>query len=248
MKFLLYFVLFFISISTLSAQWDNDIVCPGDSSHCEWRDTVRNQLVHLSARHDQYADVLYRYRYCNGVLEIDVLSVTTIDNAGDLRKFEIEHYEFSALRSAIELGLMTVHIQTIGHDSIPTADTNCSERTVSYVNFFTASCGIFLHCVLAYDSTSKVCDRNFDESYYAWHGVEVSPLNIRVSKWHKCGYNCCKKTYKICKSKSSTGSITGSETNHNIIRIMESEITSVSNCSLNHKFNKPCYTNCWNNP
>jgi hypothetical protein len=60
--FILMSIFTLLSISNLSAQWDNTIVCPGDSSHCAWADTVVDRRVQLSFKHDQYAYVTYRYR------------------------------------------------------------------------------------------------------------------------------------------------------------------------------------------
>jgi hypothetical protein len=188
----------------------------------------------------------------NGVLEVDVLSVTTIDNAGDLLTFSIEHYEFKSLRSAVELGVMTDHEREIGIPGLPTIipgklDYSCTD-TVTYVNFFTASCGIFVNCTFRRTSSRRTCDRGYDPS---WHPDFVDTMpKVTYQKWQPCGYNCCKKTYRICRSLSSTGGATSnSQAQSSILRITESEITSVTDCSLQSKYgSKPCYTNCWNNP
>lgn len=237
------------SLTELSAQWDNNIVCPGDSSHCPWRDTVTERKVQLSFKHDQYANVTYRYRICNGILEIDILSVTTIDNAGNLRTFSIEHYEFKSLRSSVELGVMTDHFRQIGIDSLPrnvlTDTTNCAD-TATYVNFFTASCGVFLNCKYDRTSSSRVCDSGYAPPYPE---IMDTVPKVVFQKWQPCGYNCCKKTFRICRSLSSTGGATSnSQQQSSILKITEVEITSVSNCSLQGNYKKPCYTNCWNNP
>jgi len=62
--------------------------------------------LHFSSKHDQYVLVDYRWRWCNGKLEIEILKVTTVDNADSLKRFKLEHYEFSLLKSVIELGVM----------------------------------------------------------------------------------------------------------------------------------------------
>jgi hypothetical protein len=245
-------IISFLCCMDLTAQWDNDIVCPGDSSQCEWIDTV-SRKVQLSFKHDQYANVTYRYRICNGVLEIDVLTVTTIDNAGNLRTFSIEHYEFASLRSAVELGVMTDHEEQIGIPGLPAKDIDpntiytCTD-TVSYVTFFTASCGIFVKCIYERTSASRVCDNGYDPPYPEI--VQNGIPKVVYQKWQKCGYNCCKKQYKICRSMSSTGGVTGnSQASIPILKIIESKITSVTDCSLQTKYgSNPCYTNCWNAP
>lgn len=254
MKLLLFSSLFIIfSLAELSAQWDNNIVCPGDSSHCQWLDTVSERRVQLSARHDQYAFVTYRYRYCNGVLEIDVLSITTVDNAGKYRTFELEHFEFKTLRSAIELGLMTDHEREIGIDSLPTINPDpgtiytCAD-TVSYVSFFSASCGIFVNCTYSRSDSTRFCQDGYVPPYPE---IMDTVPKVVYRKWQSCGYNCCKKTYRICRDMSSTTGVSSgnSEAKNAILRILEVSITSVSDCSLQGNYgSKPCYTNCWNNP
>ncbi|MBL8005498.1 MAG: hypothetical protein JNL36_10405 [Candidatus Kapabacteria bacterium] len=243
-------IVFLTSFTGVFCQWDNNIVCPGDSSNCEWRETVPNRRVQLSFKFDQFAFVTYRYRYCNGVLEIDILSVSTVDNAGFLREFKMEHYEFASLRSSVELGLMQDHWVQRGHDSLPwirNSTTGCID-SVTWVNFFTASCGIFLECNYAIvGSSTRNCDRGYTPPYpesILYPGCAV------YTKWQKCGYNCCKKTYKVCTDVSSTDPEAGnSESRSLILRIKETKITSVTDCSLQSKYgSKPCYTNCWNNP
>lgn len=252
MKLLFFSSLFIIfSLAELSAQWDNNIVCPGDSSHCPWIDTVSERKVQLSFKHDQYAYVTYRYRICNGVLEVDVLSVTTIDNAGNFRTFSIEHYEFKTLRSAVELGVMTDHFRQIGIGNLPRNTggdtTNCAD-TATYVSFFSASCGIFVNCTYERTNASRSCENGYNPPYPEI--IQNGLPKVVYSKWQPCGYNCCKKTYRICRSLSSTGGATSnSQAQSSILRITESQITSVTNCSLQSKYgSKPCYTNCWNNP
>ena len=265
-------IIILLSYYELNAQWDNNIVCPGDSSHCPWLDSL-DEKVQLSYKHDQYAYVKYRYRYCNGILEIDVTAVSTIDNAGFLNTFTIEHYEFASLRSAIELGVLTHHAFKFGIDSLDPSfgadsldpnflDTDslyrkrCSD-TAFFVNFYSASCGIFLNCTYERADTSRICSPYFTPPYPEI--IEDMVKKAVSTKWQNCGYNCCKRTYKICRDLSSVTrdySVSGNNATEitenykaKIIRILEVKITSETDCSLQSKYgSKTCYTNCWNTP
>lgn len=248
----IYLLVFIAMVLHVSAQWDNNIECPGDSSHCEWIDTVKSKDVQLSYLHDQYAKVTYRYRICNGVLEIDILSITTssTNNAGDLRTFTVEHYEFASLRSALELGVMTDHFREIGIDSLPrnvesnVDSTNCAD-TVSYVSFFTASCGIFVQCRYT-RTTDRNCDRGYMPPYPEYDTNSVQ--RVVYTKWQPCGYMCCKRTYTICRSLSDFPEAEQSQ-RIPILKILHRTTSTFGDCSLQTKYgSKPCYTNCWNTP
>jgi hypothetical protein len=241
---IVFFILLLLSIANLNAQW-GDANCPGDSSSCtEWDSTVVNQRVQLSHVHDQYAFVTYKFRYCNGVLEIKIESINVIDNAGYLRAFNIEHYEFASLRSVIELGLITEHDVSIGIDSLGLA-TNCSD-TVSWVSFYSASCGIFVTCRYERATDRRDCDSGFAPPY---PDVPFGGNIVEVSRWQSCGRNCCKRTYKICRGMSSNPNIAGNDFQSiPMLRIVSTNIESISWCSEQGKYDKTCYTNCWNTP
>jgi hypothetical protein len=252
-NFVILILLTILSCNVLNAQWDNDIICPGDSTNCPWLDSL-DEKVQLSYKHDQYAYVKYRFRYCNGILEIDITGVSTIDNAGFLKQFNFQHYEFASLRSVVELGVLTHHAQKykIGHagqDSLsPYFD--CSD-TASLVTFYSASCGIFLKCLYERADTSRICSPYFTPPYP--EVIEDMVKKVVYTKWQKCGYNCCKRTYKVCRDKSSVPTNLPPDQSENyesdILRILETKITSVTDCSLQSKYgSNPCYTNCWNVP
>lgn len=244
MKMLLIFIVGLLFVVTSSyAQYGNPN-CPGDSADCtEWDSTIINKKVQLSFDHDQYAYVSYRFRYCNGILEIFIDNIQVIDNAGHLREFNIQHYDFATLRSVIELGLITDHARTIGIDSLnPTFD--CS-NTVSWVNFYSATCGIYLRCEYKRANYSRECDSGYVPPYPEFH-FEIP--YVYIDKWQSCGTNCCKRTYRICRDSTENPSPSSAFTPNEIIRIISTNIESISWCTEQHKYNKTCYTNCWNTP
>ena len=246
-------------ISSVHAQYGN-VNCPGDSADCtEWEPTIMNKRVQLSFEHDQYAFVTYKFRYCNGVLEIFIEGIEVVDNAGHLREFNIQHYDFATLRSVIELGLITEHERTLrinnGVDSLPAYNpldplTFTCQDTVSWVNFYSATCGIFLRCEYRRVNWSKRdCDSGYDSSWYPEYIRFGDDRIVFIDKWQPCGTNCCKRTYKICRTMSENPSVAGVTFNPiPILKIVSTNIESISWCTEQHKYNKTCYTNCWNTP
>lgn len=252
MKKLLVFIIGLLFVVTSSyAQYGNPN-CPGDSSACtDWDSTVVNQRVQLSHEHDQYAYVTYRFRYCNGILEFFIDSIQVVDNAGHLREFNIQHYDFATLRSVIELGLITEHERFIGIDSLPPynpldSSTFRCEDTVSLVNFYSATCGIFLSCKYWRADSTRVCDSGYVAPYPE---DPFEGFRVEITKWQSCGTNCCKRTYKVCRDLSAPVSLVGATyTRNRMLRIVSTNIESISWCSEQGKYGKTCYTNCWNTP
>ncbi|MCU0323490.1 MAG: hypothetical protein MUE72_13820 [Chitinophagaceae bacterium] len=250
MKILLFIItILLIALSDTYAQWPNTILCPTDTTACPWDTTIVNRRVQLSYKHDQYALVTYRVRVCNGVTEIEIISISTLDNAGQLRTFTIEHYEFSTLRSAIELGLMTDHERENGINGLTQGSpADCSD-TVSYVNFYTASCGIFVACIYDY-SSRYFCSRGINP-YPDYDSASFKKVVYR--RWQSCGSACCKKTYKICRDSSTTIShgFTGvnQEGQNRILRIIQMSTTTTVWCTEANKYlPKSCETTCWSSP
>lgn len=260
MKFLFIFILSLVfSFSYGMAQWGNDACpIPGDTVACPWRPIVNNHRIQLSHSHDQYADVTYRFRYCNGVLEFDILGVSLLDNSGHFQEFDLYHYDFSTLRSVLELGLITefendTNIIGFPPDSVGSPNPSCSD-TVTWANFYMASCGIFLDCSYRLTDTNIECDSGFVSPYPVLFQVRdtvYGPLGwyVEFQMWQKCGEQCCKRTYKICRDMSQVPSVSeGGGGSIPMLRIINTNVVSNGQCSEQSKFCENCYNNCWNMP
>lgn len=248
--FIVFIVGLLFVVTTGYAQYGNPN-CPGDSADCtEWDSTVQ-KYVQLSHEHDQYAFITYKFRYCNDVLEFFIEGIQLLDNSGQLREFNIQHYDFATLRSVIELGLITEHEKQIGIDSLPpvnladSSSFDCRD-TVRVVNFYSATCGIFLECVYWRHDRTRVCDSGYVPPYPEDNFEQSTVIH---TKWQSCGTNCCKRSYKICRDLSADVGVVGYPyTRNRMLRIISTNIESISWCTEQHKYNKTCYTNCWNTP
>jgi len=244
-------VLLFISCIEVYSQWPNPITCPHDTLVCPWDTTIVDRRVQLSYKHDQYANVTYRVRNCHGVTEIEILSVSTLDNSGYLRTFTIEHFEFSSLRSAVELGLMTDHERENGILGLTQGSPPNCQDTTTFVNFYAASCGIFVNCIYDY-SNRFFCSRNMNTPFPDYDSASFK--KVVYKRWQSCGYACCKKTYKICRDWSTSNSHGLTDTHNQdasrILRIIQMNVTTTVPCTEQTKYGSTnqCETTCWGHP
>lgn len=243
-------ILLLVSCCDLYSQWPNPITCPHDTMVCPWDTTILDRKVQLSFRHDQYAFVTYRVRKCNGVTEVEILDVLTYNNSGYLDTFTIEHFEFSSLRAAVELGLMTEHERDLGIEGLEQGSPPNCQDTTTFVNFYAASCGIFVNCIYDY-SNRFFCSRGMDEPYPDYDSSSFK--KVVYKRWQSCGSACCKKTYKICRdwSSSSNHGVTGVNTSNSIeiLRIIQMNVTTTVPCTEQSKYgSKTCETTCWGHP
>jgi hypothetical protein len=261
MKFFILLILG-IAVSFLDgkAQWGNDACpIPGDTVACPWRPIVNNHRIQLSHSHDQYADVTYRFRYCNGVLEFDILGVSLLDNTGHFQEFDKYHYEYSTLRSVLEFGLITEFENDTNIRYFPphsgSPNPSCRD-TVTWANFYMASCGIFLGCHYRLTDTNVVCDSGFVSPFPEIVRIDSFPSPkfpdgwyVNFQMWQKCGEQCCKRTYKICRDMSEVPSVSeGGAGSIPMLRIISTNVVSNGECSEQSKFCENCYNNCWNMP
>lgn len=165
----------------------------------------------------------YRYRICNGHLEIMYYDV----EFGDPNNWEM--LSQSAFTEFIELHI----IGRIGSGTIP----DCSSGlTTNFIKFYTASCGVWLKCTYNVEPQTPDCEMGFSPL------PDPQATTVDVWKYQSCGQVCCQKTYEVCKTPDPTfgGTLT---------KVKKISVQKASECEndpngINPLYNKPCLDGC----
>lgn len=166
--------------------------------------------------------ITYRFRLCNGIYQFKVDDFQALDNGLFLDTLRVYHYNYTVFSDLIDLYLIQKKFAFLGID------------TTYLVQTYKASCGIWLSCNYNVDTASPFCDYGIERPY-PHDGIS---LHLPIYKWHDCGIGCCKKTYEVYKTESST--------NHTIIKVNNIliERLALPECTEEWKFAKPCEVGC----
>jgi len=165
----------------------------------------------------------YRYRICNGHLEIQYYNIT----------FSYGNFDMlsqSALNELLELYI----ISKIGSGAIPDCSTML---TTNYIKFYTASCGVWLKCTYNIEPQTPNCDMGFSPL------PNPQATTVDVWKYQSCGQVCCKKIYEVCKTTNPT-------TGGNLTKVKKITVEKASECEndpngINPLYDKPCLDGCY---
>jgi hypothetical protein len=225
-KTLLLFTFTFILLNMLFTTFSSaQNICPPDTgSNCNpwqfatYQTTTDNPDCNLS--------VYYHYRICNNVYQIYIDSLIKSGNCNYLND------NSGATSFQDWLNLVLIEETTNLYGINPAHD--CPDSSLKVI-FYTASCGLWVKCEYTVDSTSRVCDPDWRGEYpdFSLGGKR----KIRFWKWQSCGITCCKKTYSICKTPSTTGS-------GYIIHINSVSKQKIGNCTNPDNFIQPCQDGC----
>jgi len=169
--------------------------------------------------------VFYHYRICNNVYQIYIDSLTKTGNC--------DYLNDNPSATSFQDWLNLVLIEETTNLSGINPPNDCPDMSLKVI-FYTATCGLWVKCEYTVDSTSRVCDTDWQGSYPDYSAGEVR--KIRFWKWQSCGITCCKKTYSICKSLSTSGGY--------IIHINSVTKEKIGNCTNPENFTQPCQDGC----
>ncbi len=168
--------------------------CPTDTSCGTWSAPEHIQK-NLTASGIVYADIWYRQRDCNGVIEYIIDSVHANDNASLMDSVEYLHFNFKSFFEILMIALVE------DADALFNANTpDCSQDTIQLAHFYTASCGVWVKCSYKIEEDSRECDTGYEPPYPEYD--DGPDKWVDIYKWQSCGEVCCKRTYSICKQGS----------------------------------------------
>ncbi len=168
-------------------------LCPPDEPGCPWQ---TSSVVLTLLDPDCFATVQFKWRICNGRLEIAVDEANIIPAAGcqGWDRLQLYHYNYSGLLDYITQAMLTrFHANP---DELPGTPNppRCGEGTLSTASVYTANCGIWLKCDYYYQGDVQAnCE-------YQGTDPNWDPINKKITtwKWFACGQTCCQREYEIC--------------------------------------------------
>lgn len=207
-KLILFFLTSMISYSAYA------IDCPPSSCTTTFASTTFHLLLDDFSQSHENADVYVRAgvrhrRNCDGDIEIIIddifLGSTGTSTHEFFDEFNYLHYSYSSITEWAALDILMI-IDGYGLDNaVPFCSTN---TTITRVQVYTASCGIWTKCSYKLPETiEKVCDTGWQggDPHYAVPNPGPPPSTdyyVDHWKWQSCGEVCCKKVFELCRDQN----------------------------------------------
>lgn len=179
-------VLGILTALLFSSKVNAQIVCPPNDATCPWVTFSESQTFGTCT-----INWTVRMRLCAGVLQYQYTSMST---SGDC-----SFWKDSTIQQILDLFVMQKAMGDASFGSLPGYSIPFCPTTQQQVQFFTSSCYIWQKCTYNTTAEAPVCDPPENNP-----GV---PPTRKVDTWtrHDCGISCCKRTYEVCVTPSTTG-------------------------------------------
>ncbi len=182
---------YFISLSFIMlfmVSHDALCQCPPNDGCGDWSSIENTNLTTIAP--GCTAQIEYRTRMCNGILEYTIEKILYAGFCEDLRNIDVEQYHYSG---AIDYLTMALIYRDLIHTTIPPCSS--SDR-VERIHVYTASCGIWVGCEYTVDPDSRQCDQGYGEPFPDYRSGGTT--KVKMYKWQPCGTTCCRRIYSIC--------------------------------------------------
>lgn len=202
-----YLTVVIISLSCLNYSY-SQTDCPGEHDPCPLTSWNTGYFQDFSAASGTGISVLgtYKYRICNGVVQIKDIDITfqSTDFFNSGSNYEDQ---FDGLKQYVELQVLSSYLLDYlgGVDALPLCGDPMNPPKLM-ASIYSADCGVWLRCSYEFDCEPFIYSDGPSQTGYVCENPWNNNGKKVIDKWHwePCGDVCCEKTYEICKEYSAT--------------------------------------------